>query len=102
MARERDLSAEDSRPPPYKEANEILARNIRSWCKQLLPKGQAIGEWWVVSVPWRQDKNPSLGVSLTSGHWEDFGRGERGSPVDLLARLSNQSPAEIAFELVPE
>lgn len=86
---------------PYDEANAILRRDIKGLCRGLLPRGRATGQWWVASVPWREDKTPSLGVSLTTGHWEDFATKERGSPIDLLARLTRRTPEQVALELVP-
>jgi DNA primase len=59
-----------------------------------LPTGKRQGGWWVCCNPWREDKNPSLGVSLSSGQWKDFASGERGDMIDLSMRLFGDSLAE--------
>lgn len=88
---------------PFKQANAILARDILGFCRRYLPRGAQKGQWWLVQVPWRIDKTPSLGVNLTSGRWKDFGReNERGDLVDLVCRLENKTPAEVVRELVPD
>ena len=41
-------------------------------------------------MPWRNDRTPSLGVSLTTGLWRDWGRpGDGGTVLDLVMRLDN-------------
>lgn len=86
---------------PFKEANAILARDTIGFCKKYLPAGSQKGDWWLVCVPWRVDKTPSLGVNLKTGRWCDFGReGDRGDLVDLKARLERKSTTDIVRELV--
>lgn len=85
----------------FKAAHAILARDVRGLCMRLFPKGQQKGVWWVTSVPWREDRTPSLGISLTTGYWKDFGRGEGGDLPGLLAKIQNRSAADIVRELMP-
>lgn len=80
----------------FKAANAALARDIIGICKKYLPAGEQKGDWWLARVPWRADKTPSLGVSLTTGRWKDFGReDDRGDLLSLVARLENKAPADI-------
>ena len=70
-----------------------------AFCRRYLPAGKRVGQWWVVSTPWREDKNPSLGVNLTTGIWKDFGRDIHGDLTDLLSRLEHCKPSEAALRL---
>jgi hypothetical protein len=56
-------------------------------CKDWLPNGSKQGGWWLACCPWRDDNNPSLGVSLTTGRWKDFTTGDRGDMIDLSMRI---------------
>lgn len=65
---------------------------IQSWqvleiCRDWLPDGKRQGDWWVCRSPWREDNNPSMGVSLTTKTWRDFATGEHGDIFDLSMRL---------------
>jgi hypothetical protein len=64
---------------------------VLSICKDWLPDGRRQGEWWVAKSPWRDDRNPSLGVSLTTKTWRDFATGEHGDIFDLSMRLFGDS-----------
>lgn len=44
--------------------------------------------------PWREERNPSFGVSLTTGLWRDFASGERGDILDLSMRLFGDTMQE--------
>lgn len=84
----------------FKAANAACAASILSICRKYLPKGVQKGDWWLATVPWRADRTPSLGVSLTTGRWKDFGRpGEGGDCLDLLARLKSTTAAAIVREM---
>ena len=65
-----------------------------------LPRGKRKGDWWLVSSPFRVDKNPSFVVSLPTGRWKDLSTGDRGDLVDLLARLTGTSAAEVVRDIV--
>jgi DNA primase len=67
---------------------------IEAICKDWLPDGKKQGGWWVVKCPWREDKDPSLGVSLTTGRWQDFARGDHGDMMDLSMKLYGGTLAE--------
>ena len=83
---------------PFDSIRERAAQGyIRGLCERWLPGGTVKGDWWVVRVPWRADKTPSLGVSLTSGNWQDFGRpGDHGDITALYQKLKGCSTAEAA------
>lgn len=85
---------------PFAAVKAAAPRYAEHFCRRYLPAGKRVGHWWVVSVPWREDKNPSLGVNLTSGNWCDFGvPGTHGDLTDLLARVDRCTPAEAASRL---
>lgn len=67
---------------------------IEAICKDWLPGGRRQGAWWLVQCPWREDSDPSLGVSLTTGRWQDFARGDHGDMLDLSMRLFGGTLAE--------
>ena len=48
----------------------------------------------MATSPWRDDRSPSLGVSLTTGMWRDFATGERGDMLDLSMKLFGDSLTE--------
>jgi hypothetical protein len=66
-------------------------------CQRWLPRGQRKGDWWVASTPWREDKNPSLGVNLQSGNWKDFANPSvRGDIVALYAKVAGVGMVDAA------
>ena len=65
-------------------------------CQRWLPKGKRSGDWWVASTPWREDKNPSLGVNIRSGNWKDFATGDRGDIVALYSKVAGVGFREAA------
>lgn len=67
--------------------SRLHASHIEVLCRGWLPNGKKQGGWWLACTPWREDKNPSLGVSLTTGRWKDFTTGEHGDMLDLSMRL---------------
>lgn len=84
----------------FRAVSEAAAANAEALCTRLLPRGQRKGDWWLASVPWRVDKNPSFIVSLTTGKWQDRGRqGERGDFIDLVQRMRGCSNAEAMKEV---
>lgn len=86
-----------SKPRSY-TINDIKARltpaHIEGLCRAWMPNGKRQGKWWLACSPWRDDTNPSLGVSLSSGRWKDFATGEGGDLFDLSMRLFNDSLAD--------
>jgi len=60
-------------------------------CQDWLPDGKRKGDWWTCPTPWRVDNNPSFGVSLTTGCWQDFSTGESGDIISLSMRLFNDT-----------
>ena len=84
----------------FKSAQATLARVVQGFCLKHLPRGKRKGDWWLVSSPFRVDKNPSFVVSLPTGRWKDLSTGDRGDLVDLLARLTGTSAAEVVRDIV--
>lgn len=73
----------------------LTAGDIHTLCRTWLPNGKRQGGWWIASTPWRDDKNPSLGVSLTTGIWKDFANPDtRGDIFDLCQKIHNASLPE--------
>lgn len=85
--------------PSFKAVSEAAARQAEAFCRRYLPAGKRSGDWWIAAVPWRADKNPSLGVKLSTGKWQDFGRGDHGDMIDLLGRVNNLTAAEAKVEM---
>lgn len=71
--------------------DRLSSTHIEALCKAWLPDGKRQGGWFVCSAPWRDDRNASLGVSLTTGRWKDFATGEHGDMIDLSMRLFGDS-----------
>ena len=67
--------------------DRLHSGHILTICQNWLPDGKRMGSWWVCKCPWRDDKKPSFGVSLTTGRWRDFARDEGGDVFDLTMRL---------------
>lgn len=87
----------------FKTANALLTQNVRGVCERYLPRGQIKGTWWLVSTPWRVDKNPSLVVHLQTGKWKDLARPEeRGDLIDLISRITGDSAADVVKEVCGE
>lgn len=74
--------------------DRLTPSHIEALCKAWLPDGKRQGVWFVCRAPWREDRNASLGVSLTTGRWKDFATGEHGDMIDLSMRLFNDSLAD--------
>ena len=78
--------------------SEIKSRlgdgQIEMLCREWLPDGRRQGGWYVAKTPWRNDSNPSLGVSFSTGKWCDFATGESGDMIDLSMRLFGDSLQE--------
>ena len=71
--------------------DRLTSSHIEALCKAWLPDGKRQGGWYVCCAPWREDRNPSLGVSLSTGRWKDFATGEHGDMIDLSMRLFGDS-----------
>ncbi len=74
--------------------DRLTASHIEVLCKAWLPDGKRQGGWYVVCAPWREDRNPSLGVSFSTGRWKDFATGEHGDMIDLSMKLFGDSLQE--------
>ena len=46
---------------------------------------------YLYHVPWREDKTPSLSVTLNGKGWHDLAKGHHGSVIDLVMRCLNTS-----------
>lgn len=75
--------------------DRLTPGRIEALCREWIPDGKRQGVWWVCRTPWRDDRSPSLGVSLTTGRWQDFATGEKGDMIDLAMRLFNESLSEV-------
>lgn len=83
----------------YDAVKAAAPANIEQFCRSNLPSGKRAGDWWLVRCPWRKDSNPSLGISMTTGYWRDFARGDSGSVIDLYCRLKSVEHREAVAEL---
>lgn len=72
----------------------LTPAHIHALCKDWLSHGNKQGNWWLCTTPWRDDTKPSLGVSLTTGRWQDFATGDRGDMLDLSMKLFGDTLAE--------
>lgn len=98
----RSSGAQSSPRPPAASVNarsysirdikdRLSASHIEALCRDWLPGGKRQGGWYLVCAPWREDRNPSLGVSFSTGRWQDFATGEKGDMIDLSMRLFGDS-----------
>ena len=85
--------------PPFQAVKAAAPNFAEQFCRRYLGAGKRVGAWWLAPVPWREDRNPSLGVNLNSAKWKDFARGDHGDLTDLLARLDRCPAAEAAQRL---
>lgn len=83
---------------PFAAVKAASPSFVEAFCRRYIPDAKKHGSWWKARVPWREDKNPSLGIH-TSGNWKDFSRGDRGDLTDLLAKIDRCTPAEAALRL---
>lgn len=74
--------------------DRLSSTHIEALCKAWLPDGKRQGGWFVCRAPWREDRNASLGVSLSTGRWKDFATGEHGDMIDLSMKLFGDSLQE--------
>ncbi len=85
---------------PFPAVRAEAFRQRRALCPRLLPRGVFRGEWYFARVPWRTDTNASLGVSMTTGRWQDWGvPGDTGTFIDLLSRIENCTISEASTRL---
>lgn len=84
---------------PFAEIQARAIPYVRTLVPRWIPNTAERGDWIISRVPWREDKRPSFGVSITTGHWQDFARGDKGDLIDLLRRIRGISMAEAAREL---
>lgn len=71
--------------------DRLTAAHIEALCRDWLPNGKRQGGWYLACSPWRDDRNPSLGISLSTGRWRDFATGEKGDMIDLSMKLFGDS-----------
>ncbi len=88
---------------PFRDISDTCKPVLEQLCRRWLPKGHRSGSWWVAPCPWRQDKTPSLMVSLTTGHWEDRGAAlpekDRGDPIKLYACIYGRDMVDAANDV---
>lgn len=75
------------------KANQIPLEEIleKYGCKKV--KSYAAG-YDMYHSPFREEKDPSFKVNLTTNRWQDFGEGTFGSAVDLVMRIEKCSFVE--------
>lgn len=91
-------------PPPkarvaLDDIKTAALAQIESLAPRLLPGGRRNGNWWVARCPWRDDRRPSLHLSLTTTYYRDYGAADGGTILDLVMRLDGCSLAEAADTL---
>ena len=85
---------------PWRQLSDACKHKAESVSRTLLPDGKRSGDWWKVRSPFRgDDKNPSFAVSLTTGWWRDYGTGDYGDLISMLAKLRGISRDEAAIEM---
>lgn len=77
------------------ELNQIKRISIRSYLAQrgITPKTEKPGYGMYLS-PLREERTPSFKVDWQANLWHDFGTGDGGSIIDLVARMENCSVAD--------
>lgn len=94
--------------PPVKSVKNRVALDdikaaalaqIETLAARLLPQGRRIGNWWVSRCPWRDDRRPSLHLSLTTSYYRDYGAADAGTILDLVMRLDGCDLATAAETL---
>lgn len=92
-----------SQPQPRVHLADIKAAalsQIEVLAPRLLPQGRRVGSWWVALSPWRDDRRPSLHLSLTTTYYRDWGdAGVGGTILDLVMRLDGCDLATAAATL---
>lgn len=83
-----------ARSPISAIKDRLTPSHIEALCRDWIPHGKRQGGWWIATSPWREDRNPSFGVSLTTGLWRDFATGEKGDILDLSMRLFGDTMQE--------
>ena len=82
------MAAAVVKPPTFDEVKAAALDQIESLCAKLLPRGRVKGNSYISPVPWRDDRNPSLSVLLSTACWKDWGQpGEGGSIIDLVMKI---------------
>lgn len=84
---------------PFQAVIAAYSANIQSVARHILPGGKVSGGWYWVTVPWRPDRTPSLGISLKTGIWKDWGRDEGGDVIALIRRLHSCDAKRACEEL---
>jgi hypothetical protein len=90
----RRSGASQLRSPISAIKDRLTSAHIETLCRAWLPDGKRQGGWFVSTTPWREDRNASLGVSLSTGRWKDFATGEHGDMIDLSMKLFGDSLAD--------
>ena len=92
--------SDDDKPLPFEAVKKAMPRHVEEFCRRYLGDGKKGGGWWLCRSPFREDRNPSFGVSLSTGHWKDFARpDENGDLIDLLAKLDKCTNVEAVKRL---
>lgn len=66
----------------------MLGERVADLARQFAPDGARKGKIWIARSPLRADRNPSFNVWVEGGArgaWKDYGSGEQGDAIDLIA-----------------
>jgi putative DNA primase/helicase len=84
----------------FKDVNAAAILALDSLVPEALPGGKLVAKNWVVCNPKRDDKNPSLSVSLETGAWYDFATKDRGKTfVSLVMYLTGECYKDANYRL---
>lgn len=87
--------------------NKSLPRNWREmlpepeeYYRQHVKKLRGKGRWQQGLCPFHNDRNPSLGVNISSGGWVCFAGCGKGDMISFQQMLTDTSFKEAVFELL--
>jgi putative DNA primase/helicase len=84
----------------FKEVNAAAIHSLETLVPELLPGGKRVAKNWVVCNPTRNDKNPSLSVSLETGAWYEFATKDKGTTfASLLQYVTGESYKDANYRL---
>ena len=61
-----------------------------------------VANGYLYRCPWRDDKHPSLSVTLNGRGWHDLATGDHGNVIDLVMRCKNTSFKMACEEIIKE
>ena len=61
-----------------------------------------VANGYLYRCPWRDDKHPSLSVTLNGRGWHDLATGDHGNVIDLVMRCKNTNFKMACEEIIKE